>query len=309
MSNLAADSMRVKSVLVATDFSESSERPLRHGVTIARHFGAKLCVAHVVSSLGFAIAGAQSLALVSEGASGELRNLERRLLEKGDLSGLSHEFIVREGDVWQELKSVISEKRVDLIVAGIRGRRDVEKLLLGSVAEQIFRDADELVLTVGPHSPDDAPLESLNETSSFVYATDFTAPSLSALPHAISFANHFGVRLVFLHVDPAVPIPESFHWSTAPDIAGMREQARLRAVKNFEEIIQGHEPLSVKPEFIVEFGQHGEQILRVARSLKSSLIILGLKHSKHGRALSHLPATTAYNVVVSAHCPVLTVRI
>jgi nucleotide-binding universal stress UspA family protein len=308
MSKTIVDRMGVKSVLVSTDFSEASERPLRHGVTIARHFGAKLCVAHVVSSLGFTIAGEQSLALVSEGALRELRNLERGLLEKGNLSGLSHEFIVREGDVWKELKSVIREKQVDLIVVGIHVRRDLERLLLGSVAEQIFREADELVLTIGPRSPEDAPIESLSAGNSFVFATDFTEPSLSALPHAISFANHFGVRLVFLHVDPTVPIPESFHWSTAPDIAGMREQARLRAVRNFEEIIQGHEPLSVKPEFIVEFGKHGEQILRVSRSLKASLIILGLKHSEHARALSHFPATTAYNVVVSAHCPVLTVR-
>jgi nucleotide-binding universal stress UspA family protein len=106
-----------------------------------------------------------------------------------------------------------------------------------------------------------------------------------------------------------MPIPEGFTWSKTPDdITQMREDARQKALKRLDEFVRASAPLSVRPEFMVEFGKHGEHILRVARSLKADLIIMGLNHSKHSRAVSHMPQTTAYRVVSEAHCSVLTVR-
>jgi nucleotide-binding universal stress UspA family protein len=222
---------------------------------------------------------------------------------------VSHEFIVREGNVWEELRAVIREKQVDLVVVGTHGRQGIEKLVLGSVAEQIFREADGLVLTVGPHSRLDAPLEGTDGVGSILFPTDFGEASPHALPHAISFCNHFGARLVLLHVAPVMPIPETFSWSRTPDdITQMREDAHQKALKRLHEFVSESAPLSAAPEFLVEFGKHGESILRVARSLKTDLIIMGLNHSKHAGALSHVPQTTAYKVVTEAHCSVLTVR-
>src|SRR5262249_32777187 len=133
--------------------------------------------------------------------------------------------------------------------------------------------------------------------------------SFHALPRAISFANHFGAKLVLLHVAPVMPIPESFSWSSAPDgINGMREDARKKALKKLGEFVAESAPLSVEPELIVEFGKHGEQILGVARARKADLIVLGLDHSKHGRLATHLATTTTYQVVREAHCAVLTIR-
>lgn len=306
---LALAEASLKSVLVASDFTEASSKPLRHAISIARHFHARFYLAHVVSSVGFTIAGAEALELASSAARREVAELERKLAERGDLAGLSHEFIVREGDIREELEAIIREKQAELVVIGTHGRHGIEKLVLGSVAEQIFREADGLVVTVGPHSQPDAPLESMDATRSFLFPTDFGEASFRALPYAISFANHFGVRLVLLHVEPVMPISEGFSWSREPDnIAEMREKARQKALKKLSELISESAPLSVKPELMVEFGKHGEQVLRVARSMKTNLIIMGLDHSKHGRLAAHLPATTTYQVVSEAHCAVLTVR-
>ena len=299
----------LKSVLVASDFTEASSKPLRHAISIARHFHARFYLAHVVSSVGFMMAGAEALELASSATRREVAELERKLAERGELAGLSHEFIVREGDVREELEAIIREKQAELVVIGTHGRQGIEKLVLGSVAEQIFREADGLVVTVGPHSRPDAPLESTEGTRFFLFPTDFGEASFRALPHAISFANHFGARLVLLHVAPVMPISEGFSWSKAPDdITGMREEARQKALKRLGEFISESAPLRVKPELMVEFGKHGEQILLVARSLKADLIVMGLDHSKHGRLAAHLATTTTYQVVCEAHCAVLTVR-
>ena len=306
---LALAETSLRSVLVASDFTEASSKPLRHAISIARHFHARFYLAHVVSSVGFMIAGAEALELASSAARKEVAELERKLAERGDLAGLSHEFIVRQGDVREELEAIIREKQAELVVIGTHGRHGIEKLVLGSVAEQIFREADGLVVTVGPHSQPDAPVESTDETRSFLFPTDFSKASFRALPYAISFANHFGARLVLLHVAPVMPISEGFSWSTAPeDTEGMREEERQKALKRLGEFISVSVPLRVKPELMVEFGKHGEQILRIARSVKADLIVMGLDHSRHGRLAAHLPATTTYQVVCEAHCAVLTVR-
>lgn len=243
----------------------------------------------MVSSLGFTIAGAQAKELVSEAVERDARKLEEDLLETGALAGLEHEFIIREGDIWTELDTIIRQKSVDLVVVGTHGRGTLEKLLLGSVAEQIFRHSDCPVLTVGPHSREKSPLDETREMRPFLLATDFSAHSLRALPHAISFANHFKTKLCFLHVAPAIPIPEGFHWSTTGDLPEMREDARAKAFRWFEELAPRYAGLSIQPEFKIEFGKPGEMILHAAKNLQADVIIMGLHHSKHSEAASHLP--------------------
>ena len=53
----ATGDIHLKSVLIATDFSEASEKALRHALAIARHYGAKFYLAHVVSSPAFTLVG------------------------------------------------------------------------------------------------------------------------------------------------------------------------------------------------------------------------------------------------------------
>ena len=291
-----------RSVLVAIDFSEASLKAQRHAISIARHFHATFYMAHVVSSVGLNMAGADALEMATKVTHREMAELERNLVKNGELAGLSHDFIVRQGDIWEELETIIRAHRVEIIVIGTQGRHGIEKVVLGSVAEKIFREADQLVLTVVPHSKPEAPLESTDEIRSFLFPTDFSDASLKALPHAISFCNHFGARLVLLHVAP----PSR---STTPgSILGEQENARHELLARLQGFLPSNASLSAAPEFMVEFGNHGEQIVNTALSLKSDLIILGLDHSKHGRAVSHLPRTTTYGVVCQAPCSVLTVR-
>jgi len=304
----AATGIALKSVLVAYDFSEASHKPLHHALAIARHYGAKFYLAHVVSSIGYTIAGPEALNLATEGTWKDAQRLERELVESGALADLDHEFIVREGDVGEQLELVIRQKQVDLVVIGTHARGGLEKLLLGSVAEQIFRRADCLVVTVGPGSYQESLVEKTEAKRPFLMPTDFGPGSLRALPHAISFANQFGTKLIVLHVLPAAPIPEDFHWSTTGDLTQMREKAQMVSQSRFEQLMEQSAPRASKPEFMVKFGIPGDQILLTARALQADLIILGVNRSAHIEAASHMPWEMAYKVVCAAHCPVLTIR-
>jgi nucleotide-binding universal stress UspA family protein len=286
----------LKSVLVATDFSEASQKPLRHALAIARHYGAKIYLAHVVSSLGFTLAGADALNAATEAAKRDAHHLETRLVESGALAGLHHEFIVGQGAVWEVLNQVIRQKQVDLIVNGTHGRRALAKVLLGSVAEQIFRYADCMVFTVGPGSYQESRVDDLVPNRTFLFPTDFTEASLHALPYAVTFANQFGAKLVLLHVVHTTAKPKSYLYRAS--------------LQRLEELTL-NSTLKVRPEFVVEYcsaGPISEKILETAENLKVDLIIMGLRRSTHAGAASHLPWATAYEVVCRAGCPVVTAR-
>lgn len=298
----------LSSVLVAFDFSNTSRKPLRHALAIARHFRAKLYIAHVVSSIGYEIAGPEVAQLACEGSIRDAHQLEAELLKSGALAGLKYEFILREGIVWDQLKMVIQEKHVDAVVAGTHARDGLGRLVLGSIAEQIFRQADCLVLTVGPGSHEDSLIEKTGSAHLFLFPTDFCNASLGALPYAASFANHFGAKLIVLHVLPAAPIPETFHWSTAGDLRQMRDQAQLASQKQFEQLVVPNVPGGTQMEFVARFGIPSEQILQACHDLKADLLILGLHSAKHAEAASHLPWVRVHEIVCGASCPVLTFK-
>jgi len=71
---LCAADVKLKSVLVAFDFSDASKKPLSHALAIAQHYGVRFHLAHVVApSIGFMMAGSDSFALANESAERDMR--------------------------------------------------------------------------------------------------------------------------------------------------------------------------------------------------------------------------------------------
>ena len=79
--------LRLKSVLMATDLSPASVKPLHHALAIARYYGAKLYGVHVVSPIPYLMVGPEALQLGCDGASQDLQQLQRDLLHARESSG------------------------------------------------------------------------------------------------------------------------------------------------------------------------------------------------------------------------------
>ena len=299
--------VQVKSVLIATDFSPASDKALCHAVSIAQHYEARLFLMHVVSSIGLQMAGPGAVVEASTAALRDAMFTERRLIGSGALQGIHHRVIVRSGDVWTELQSLIREEGIDLLVIGAHSRTGLKKVVLGSVAEQIFRQAQCRVLTVGPCSPPEARLKPGASPAALLFPTDFSEASLRALPFTISLANVRGNRLVLLHVAlPSFEI-EGYRAYTAEDalkmLAGQEGKVQERMRRMLAQV-----PLAIEPALVSCTGAPGQGILRTARSLHAELILMGLKSRMHVTAICHSPWSIAHEVVCGAVCPVLTVR-
>ena len=300
--------VRLNCILLATDLSPASAKPLHHALAIARHYGAKLCVAHIVSPVPYLMAGPEALQLACEGASQDLQQLRLDMLRDSSLDGLDREFILRYGSVWEELQAIISQQRVDLLVVGTHARRGFEKVLLGSVAEQAFRAARCPVLSVGPHSYQDGRGDLTAQSPTYLFATDFSEASLGALPLASSLAHQTKARLILMHVVPGAPAPQIPGRYSSSEIMVMRENVQVTCLRQLEQLVPGNGEAPIDPEFVVRFGIPSEKILQVALETKVDLIILGLRHASLAGTISHMPWATAYEIACGAGCPVLTVR-
>jgi len=183
----------------------------------------------------------------------------------------------------------VQREGIDLIVIGTHGRTGAGKLLMGSVAEAIFRQAPCPVLTVGPEvSGEPASVADLHE---ILVPVDFSPESLAALPYAISLARHDDARLYLLHV------------------AGRYQRGETLLDTQLRNLIPRDARLFCEPKVFVESGAPAERILELAEELGTDLIVLGVKRTPSiFEATRHLPQATAYKVVSEASCPVLTVR-
>jgi len=299
--------IQLNAVLVATDFSPVSIGPLGRAVTIARHYRAKLYLLHVISSLGFTLAGPAAVASAERLTLRHAEQLEHSLVVSGALQGLSHQAIVCDGDVCVALEEVIGQEHIDLVVIGTHSRMGLSKFIFGSIAERILQTASAPVLTVGPKAAPEMELQPPNACRPVLCATDFSAASLRVLPYAIALANERFAKLVLLHVLPSAPRPQGNGWYMPQDISRMLREAQLSVRKRLQALTSGA-ALSVEPEFIAELGEPAGEILRTAEQLGAQLIVFGLPRRAHIDAISHLPGSTAYQVVCGAPCAVLTIN-
>jgi nucleotide-binding universal stress UspA family protein len=287
----------LKNVLYLTDFSEPSEAALPFAISVAREYEAKLHPFHVFIPAVYSYTTPElteaSLAAQEEAAQVNMQRVEAQL------SGLPHESIIERGTgIWPPLERAIKDRAIDLIVLGTHGRTGAQKLLLGSVAEEVFRRSHVPVLTIGPAEHGGA-----HKAAKFrcvLFATDFTEKSLAAAPYAVSMAQENDARLVLLHV---MREPETVPTDRAA------EDAMSSVMNQLHEIVPATAELWCRPEAVVQFGHPAEQILKVAKERDADLIVLGIRDARGFiGAATHLERTTAHKVVVHATCPVLTVR-
>lgn len=283
-------------ILFATDFSPASAVALPYAAAIARHFGAKVYLAYVIPTDAYDVIPVGERDTALENMRRHVEEQMGGLRETPLLRGLPHEVLIDHGHVWPMLSAMAQKHEINLIVIGTHGRRGVEKLLLGSTAEEILRCAQTPLLVVGPESAV-AP-ETEAKPRRILYATDFSSESEPAMHYACSLAKEYSATLFFLHVTQDVyQEPISTRMKPA-DLFCLRFMEKHWALEE-----------GITPEYHVEFNPlAAECILETAEKLQIELIVLGVRGSRHPRVAAHLPGPTAYDVVTHANCPVLVIH-
>jgi len=142
--------IRLKTILVPTDFSECSEAAVKYGFALANAFGATAHLLNVVQDPYTLPWAADAFAApVGDMLTDWEAQAKRRLVESvPDASASPTVLTTRVGSPATEIVRYATQHRIDLIVLGTHGRGPLGHILLGSVAERVVRTAPCPVLTV-----------------------------------------------------------------------------------------------------------------------------------------------------------------
>jgi nucleotide-binding universal stress UspA family protein len=296
MASIADKVIMLRKILYLTDFSGCSESALPFVISIARNYEAKVSALHVLipaqATDPRAKSGEAAIAADEEFAESEMQKLD------SELSGVPHETNVEWGaDIWSVVERNIVEGHSDFVVVGTHGRTGTQRVLLGSVAEEIFRRSAAPVLTIGPRVTGGSHHD--GRFGNILLATDFGIETHAASRYAISLAQENQARLTLLHV---IRGPLRRNGRLPP-------QSAAEILHSLMEIVTPEAQLWCQPEAVVEYGEPAKAILHAAKTRGVDLIVLGLHSSvpAAGAETRQLRAT-AHKVVAHSHCPVLTAR-
>ncbi len=141
-------------ILCPVDFDDNSMAALDSAAEIAGNNAGTLLVLHVVPPLVQPFAMPEQANLNDEQEKAARKRLEE--IERDHLNGVSHQIMTFVGDPARTILKMQRRLGSDLIVIGTHGRHGLSRLLLGSVAEHVIREAPCPVLTIRNHPLDSA---------------------------------------------------------------------------------------------------------------------------------------------------------
>ena len=285
--------LRIKRILVPTDFTSNSRQALPYAVNLARNFGAKITLIHVVRAARSSDRGeANTLPENSrhdEEAEKDLALLAEHELEREICGGV----LVMRGGPPDEIDRVAAKLRVDLIVTATHACLGIEHFAFGSTAEGIIHNAPCPVLVVPEplvhvrFPGDDCGFKRI------LVPVRLTMRRSPALDYAVALARHCHSEIMLLN-------------TMTPDRTRNRPPGAIRIVDKLERLRQRLTNAGIRTATAVSCGTPFREIAELARTERTDLIVitsgarLGLR--------KHFGTGTAELVMRHAPCPVLVIR-
>lgn len=192
----------MKTILVPTDFSLTAENAANYAGLLCKELGAKLLLLHVymlpvpVSEIPYVMVSADEMQKASENA---LIKETKRIFESYDIEV---EWIVRLGLASDEIRDLEKEKNIHLIVMGMNGSGEFDKLI-GSTTLAVIRKCHQPVLVI-PVEAKYAPFKLI------AYATDYSySVNLSCFEPLKSLIQKYKSKLLVVNVQKTGKTPDS----------------------------------------------------------------------------------------------------
>jgi nucleotide-binding universal stress UspA family protein len=311
----AAESSRkaskIKSILVALDFSPASMKALNYAVSLAKKLNAFVHLVHVQPR-----DDASALAM---GGHLKLEPANAMTFFRRKLTGIQRKYVpssppqnshLRTGRPYQEICDLAHEIKADLIILATRGNTGLKRILLGSTTERVVRFATCPVLVVRQRKgklrgtgPQRRSASREFKVRKILVPMDFSNCALAGLIYAASLAKQFDARLRLFHA--LFPLnPAIMEWVSA-NVSKELEAERINAELELEALLKVNLLRDVECETKISSGYPIDQICGEANRPDIDLVIT----STHGRTgFEHaLIGSVAEQVVRYVDCPVLVV--
>jgi nucleotide-binding universal stress UspA family protein len=292
--------IRPRTILVAVDFSESSNRALEAALGLAERFSAKVHLIHALEvplPIFEPYAVSVPAAFLAEARKAAQQKLDAAL-EKVREKGVAGTATLGEVPAASAVASRADEIGADLVVVGTRGHTGLKHILLGSVAERTVHDAHCSVLTVKADGEPSFPPKAI------AVGVDFSDPAAAALAAARELATEFGAKLHLVHaLDLRIPFVTPYEVSV-PD--AFIESARESAKEKLDALCQEARKGGVAAEGHLVSAAPASALSEAAKQIGVDLLVTG---SRGLTGLKHVVlGSVAERTLRYAPCSVLTVK-
>lgn len=278
--------LKIKKIVVPTDFSSQSAMVAAHARVLGLQSGAEIVVAHVMRPFHLAVEGVDVPAhVVTEWYAEQKPRVEKQLADFAHIyfKDMNVRTVFAEGEPAREIIALAVREDADLIMISTHGYGAFRRFLLGSIAAKILHDSPVPVLT-STHV--EAPASATEQLKTIVVAIDLNPRAPLVIANAAALAREFGATLHVVHATP----DEGDGAARYLDHAWRDEIARKVAIEIETYIRQAHAEADTVH---VISGKTEDVVKQVATETGADLVVIGRHHS-HG-----------YNIVRTAPAPVL----
>src|SRR5437867_4149800 len=177
---------RIQNILCPVDFFPASESAANYAIALAKNYGARLILLHVVEPVA---PWAYEVPIDTTGLIKTMiaRSTEEmsRFAKRAEAAKVPVDVVVRAGEVDLEIESLIGKRNVDFVVMSTHGRRGLEKFFMGSTTERLLRKLHVPLLTIGKLKSKAV----LPDIRHILMTTDFSEGTPGAVAYAFSIAR------------------------------------------------------------------------------------------------------------------------
>ena len=139
----------IKKILIPTDGSEYSAHAAELGISIAKLTGAEIMIVYVVDEVALdQMAKLTNRETVEQALKEDGQRYINYIRSLAEQAGVKAASIMASGNPFEQIVQLAKGLKMDLIAMGTYGRRVAERILIGSVAEQVIEYAPCPVLVV-----------------------------------------------------------------------------------------------------------------------------------------------------------------
>ncbi len=262
--------MKIKQILVPTDFSENARHALDYAIELAKRSSAKLHLLHTPVIPTYLLMDL-SYSPGPEAVTRILNEAQDALDEQAQLvaaAGVEHFTAIREGTVHEVIRDYAREHGVDVVIVGTHGRSGMSKLMYGSVTERVIKTVHTPIIVIPPSK--------VALPSTIVVAYDFSGPSKHAAQVADALHEVFGGPLHLVHCYLDVWGEYTDRGAVVGDAADKRREALHLGLE--EMLNDDAKQIFTSPETVqthLVAGEPGECIPAVADDVGATLICAG----------------------------------
>ncbi len=298
------DVTTIDTLLIPTDGSDGALTGAKRGLELATAVGAEVHVLSVVDAseleglsrlLESDVAGLRA-SLESE-AEAAVEAVEASAVERGlDLPITTS---VEHGTPFQVIERYVETEAIDLVAMGTKGRTGLERILVGSVTENVLRTVDVPVLAVPPEAEDRSLTR--DAVDGLLVPTDGSEGATAAVDWGLDLADAYDAMV------HAVFSADTKRIGGATDPDGIFRELERIGDDALEDVRTRARDRSVSVTGTVASGRPARVILEFVERTDSDVVVMGT-HGRSGLQRPFLGSVTE-TVVRGADVPVLCVPV